>query len=91
MMSFKCGEEPGSQKVLVCCPELRSADQCGSLTMSDNIVGGEETELAEFPWVAALSYTNGRVSKFLCGGSLINDRYVLTAAHCFKNSSSWKL
>lgn len=91
MMSFKCGQESVTKKPLVCCPELRSADQCGSLALSDNIVGGEETGLKEYPWLAALAYTNGKVSKFQCGGSLINDRYVLTAAHCFNSKSKWKL
>ncbi|KAI8420700.1 hypothetical protein MSG28_007929 [Choristoneura fumiferana] len=32
----------------------------------------------ELPWMAVLMY-NGR---FYCGGSLLNDLYVLTAAHC---------
>ncbi|XP_039441110.2 CLIP domain-containing serine protease B15-like [Culex pipiens pallens] len=91
VMSFKCGAESGTKKPLVCCPELASSQQCGSLTMSDNIVGGEETELDEYPWVAALAYSNGRDSKFQCGGSLISDRYVVTAAHCFQSNSKWKL
>lgn len=42
------------------------------------IVGGQETKVNQYPWMALLTYGN----RFYCGGSLINDRYVLTAAHC---------
>ncbi|XP_034116679.2 serine protease grass-like isoform X2 [Drosophila albomicans] len=47
------------------------------------IVGsyGELTRKGEFPWMVLLKYeTSGR--PFLCGGSLITNRFVLTAAHC---------
>ncbi|XP_028174904.1 trypsin-1-like [Ostrinia furnacalis] len=52
--------------------------QCGIARTRRRIVGGYETKKLEFPWMAVLMY-NGR---FYCGGSLINDLYVLTAAHC---------
>ncbi|XP_076238844.1 trypsin-7-like [Calliopsis andreniformis] len=53
---------------------------CGLRNEVSRIVGGETTRVNEFPWIARLSYLN----KFYCGGTLINDRYVLTAAHCVK-------
>ncbi|XP_066991487.2 serine protease snake [Anabrus simplex] len=46
------------------------------------IVGGERTLLGEFPHMAALGYQDGRNIAWNCGGSLISERYVLTAAHC---------
>ncbi|CAB3235484.1 unnamed protein product [Arctia plantaginis] len=54
--------------------------RCGERNEASRIVGGVETTVNEFPWVARLSYHN----KFYCGSSLINDRFVLTAAHCVK-------
>ncbi|XP_026674944.1 serine proteinase stubble-like [Ceratina calcarata] len=53
---------------------------CGVRNEESRIVGGQTTRMNEFPWMARLSYLN----KFYCGGTLINDRYVLTAAHCVK-------
>ncbi|RVE48475.1 hypothetical protein evm_006911 [Chilo suppressalis] len=61
--------------------EKRTCDcRCGVRNEASRIIGGVETAVNEFPWVARLSYFN----KFYCGGMLINDRYVLTAAHCVK-------
>lgn len=37
----------------------------------------------EFPWAARLEITIGQKS-FQCGGTLVSDRHVLTAAHCVK-------
>ncbi|XP_042224071.1 trypsin alpha-3-like [Homarus americanus] len=51
--------------------------KCGQKGGS-RIVGGITTGVNEWPWQAALMFGDGQ----FCGGSLINDRYVLTAAHC---------
>ncbi|XP_011497936.1 PREDICTED: trypsin-1-like [Ceratosolen solmsi marchali] len=53
---------------------------CGLRNEDSRIVGGQTTLINEFPWQVRLSYMN----RFYCGGTLINDRYVLTAAHCVK-------
>ncbi|XP_037294219.1 serine protease grass-like [Manduca sexta] len=54
---------------------------CGSIE-SDRIIGGNRTRLFEMPWMVLLSYQSGRRTRLDCGGTLINEWYVLTAAHC---------
>ncbi|KAH8310331.1 hypothetical protein KR044_000781, partial [Drosophila immigrans] len=68
---------------------LDSVTECGKRAQrfKRTILGnGELTRTGEFPWLVLLKYkTSGR--PFLCGGSLISDRFVLTAAHCITPSA----
>ncbi|KAL1399217.1 hypothetical protein pipiens_008380 [Culex pipiens pipiens] len=56
---------------------------CGNFLVS-RIVGGTPAKLFEFPWMALLAYRTelSESTEYLCGGSLINKRYVLTASNC---------
>lgn len=42
------------------------------------IVSGSETDIGEFPWQVAIALDG----MFFCGGALLNEHFVLTAAHC---------
>ncbi|XP_022116243.2 CLIP domain-containing serine protease 2 isoform X1 [Pieris rapae] len=54
---------------------------CGSIE-GERIFGGNRTSLFEMPWMVLLSYQTGRGIKLSCGGTLITEWYILTAAHC---------
>ncbi|KAK7101926.1 hypothetical protein V1264_020232 [Littorina saxatilis] len=56
---------------------------CG-IKSSRNIVGGGSSDPAEWPWQVSLQYYNVRQRRFLhfCGGTLIANKWVMTAAHC---------
>merc|ERR1711872_564375 len=60
--------------------------RCGQKN-GNRIVGGTQASLNEWPWQVALMYGNSQ----FCGGSLINDRYVLTAAHCVEGFTAGDL
>ncbi|XP_041030355.1 transmembrane protease serine 4a isoform X1 [Carcharodon carcharias] len=60
-------------------------------TASDRIVGGIDASIDEWPWQVSLQYKK----QHLCGGSIINSQWILTAAHCFPEEyhqiASWRV
>ncbi|XP_025833724.1 CLIP domain-containing serine protease 2-like isoform X2 [Agrilus planipennis] len=70
---------------------LVNSDLCGPMNQFDRILNGNKTSLFDFPWMALLSYQIGRIRDFRCGGTLINSKYVLTAAHCVTNLGTKQL
>ncbi|KAK0179986.1 hypothetical protein PV327_005677 [Microctonus hyperodae] len=77
-LTFKTSSCPSKEVLRVKCKNL----ECGIRTQTTSqarIVGGGSSTAGSWPWQVAL-YKEG---DYQCGGALISDKYVLSAAHCF--------
>lgn len=46
---------------------------------AEGIIGGNEASIGQFPYVVSLQ---NELTAHVCGGGIIEDKFVLTAAHC---------
>ncbi|XP_070504718.1 modular serine protease-like [Chironomus tepperi] len=61
---------------------LRCSPKCGRVTQAATayVIGGKKAKnVAEVPWVAAIY----KRDYLICGGTIISERLVISAAHCF--------
>jgi secreted trypsin-like serine protease len=74
------------------------ADDCGTNgklfnEFSWRITGGQPSAPGEWPWMALTKrkiYIDGEAAFGMCGSTIINENWMLTAAHCVDNDSELK-
>ena len=73
-------------KVVVKCSygggQCTSSCGCMAPALIAKVIGGEDAYLGEFPWQVTVIAGDS-----LCGGSIIDELHVLSAAHCFHSNS----
>lgn len=67
--AYNCGLNYVDQKGIKKAPKLR-------------IVGGQQAEQLEFPWIVSLQVYQRKKLEHQCGGAIINEWLIITAAHC---------
>ena len=63
--------------------QVLSSCQCGQQYIKTRVVGGREAIPNHYPWMVAITDTRGYP---VCGGTLINNQWILTAAHCVQTN-----
>ena len=65
---------------------LLSLSNAGLLRFDPRIVNGEDAKVGEIPYQVSLQ--NQGSSFHFCGGSVLNENYVITAAHCVEGKTA---
>lgn len=70
--------------------------QCGIVPTENRIVGGENAAKYSNPWQVSLqkpTFSGSSTFYHFCGGSIISDTYIVTAAHCVENqqTNTWRI
>ncbi|GAB0091678.1 trypsin [Sergentomyia squamirostris] len=70
------------KQVLVVLALVISCSQGFNLGLDQFIVGGEDAQPGQFPWIGAIEYVDYAQ---VCAGSILSDRWFVTAGHCVYN------
>lgn len=70
--------------LMACGQEQASVEQAPTEKLdktSSSIVGGQGTTIQEYPWQVSLQ----QFGSHFCGGSIVNEQWIVTAAHCVED------
>ncbi|CAK1590142.1 unnamed protein product [Parnassius mnemosyne] len=63
--------------------------QCGKAKKGVALIWhGQSYSRGEWPWLVAIYQNKDRTLSFVCSGTLVSDRHVITAAHCIHNKDT---
>jgi len=90
-LAYELNTYNGNYIVRFCCPYKRNTTTttppvCGRAAVNPirtRIVGGREAAAHSWPWIVSLQYRGNH----FCGGTLIDEYHVLTAAHCLQDET----
>uniref|UniRef100_A0A3Q3WLR6 pancreatic elastase II n=1 Tax=Mola mola TaxID=94237 RepID=A0A3Q3WLR6_MOLML len=83
-----------TMKLLILALFVAGAYGCGLPTnppVVSRVVGGEDVRENSWPWQISLQYKSGKNFYHTCGGTLISNQWVLTAAHCIGSSRTYRV
>ncbi|KAJ8712865.1 hypothetical protein PYW08_008169 [Mythimna loreyi] len=74
-------------------PTVARPSQCGKVVLNavPLVVNGTPTLEGQWPWQIALYQTQTVDNKYICGGTLVSHKHVITAAHCVTRKTSQRL
>uniref|UniRef100_A0A8B9ED92 Transmembrane protease serine 4 n=1 Tax=Anser cygnoides TaxID=8845 RepID=A0A8B9ED92_ANSCY len=81
---------PSSRKCLSGSVVSLVCSSCGESVRTPRVLGGRPAAIESWPWQVSLQYR----TEHICGGSIIDPSWILTAAHCFRNNpilQSWRV
>ncbi|XP_040390397.1 transmembrane protease serine 4 isoform X2 [Cygnus olor] len=61
-----------------------ACSSCGESVRTPRVLGGRPAAIESWPWQVSLQYR----TEHICGGSIIDPSWILTAAHCFKQNQA---
>ncbi|KAK5642215.1 hypothetical protein RI129_008382 [Pyrocoelia pectoralis] len=79
-------------------PGFGNLQQCGARNtqgingrIKNPVYVDGDSEFGEYPWQVAILKKDPKESVYVCGGTLIDNLHILTAAHCVKSYSPYDL